>query len=147
MTDDVTSALAVAPEAVHIFRVRYGEGKQWISPNAVNLRADWHRGLGPEYEWVLWGEPLLKLGEVGSCMCVFPNDKRLKWDMSGGKKNRDEDYWVVRNYVEATKTRPVFHEHVIGIIRPSADEVAHYLGVPRPVVLNYSKQGDSGGRG
>jgi hypothetical protein len=137
-------AATVVPDVPHIFRMRYGTLKQWISPEAKNLKATWNRGLGPEYDWVLWGDPVLKLGNVGSAMCLLPNDPSIKWDCSapGGQKNVSEDFWVVRNFVQKNQCRPIFHETVIGIIKPTIVQLRDAIGiedqglryVPQPVV-------------
>lgn len=123
------------PAAVHIFRMRYGCSKQWRSPFVKNLRQGWNRGLD-EHEWALWGEPLLEIGNVGSAMCLFPNDPRIRWDRSapGGKQNESEDFWVVKNFVVATKRRPVFVPLVIGIIKPTPAEIGEVLGIDPPDV-------------
>src|SRR5260221_14490404 len=95
-SSDVCSS-DLAPETPHIFRMRYGVTKQWRSPHARNLREGWNRAIGPEEGWVLWGDPLLKLGNGGRAMCQFPNDARLKRYASApaGTVNDNEDFWVM----------------------------------------------------
>jgi hypothetical protein len=136
----VRLAIETDPLAIHIFRVRYGCTKQWRSPHAKNLRAGWNRGID-EHEWVLWGDPLLILGNVGAMMCLFPNSPDLKWDCSdpSGAKNKNEDFWVVSNYVHQTKRRPEFNTNVIGIIKPTPAELGHALSI-EPPPIRYAPQ-------
>lgn len=139
--DAVRQHIAAQPGlSVGIFRMRYGCKKQWRSPYAKDLGIPWTRGC-EEWNLVLWGEPILELGNVGSAMCVFPNDDRLQWHKSapGGAENISEDYWVVRNYVTLTKIRPVFIPTVIGIIKPHPDEIATVLGIAPPPI-HYAPQ-------
>lgn len=141
-------AIAAAPDLITVFRVQYGDTRQWVSQHALDVgtgytydcypksRVGMLHNAPPFPTWVLWGQPRLMLGEVGSAMCVFPNDPLLRWERSapGGAKNVSEDYWVVQNYVNATGKGVRFDPRVVALIRPAGHEVSRILGeaVPEP---------------
>lgn len=81
---------------------------------------------------VLWGEPILELGNIGGSMTVYPNNEFLgKWHTG---KNENDDWWIVQNYVQSVKRRPVFHPEVNSIVKPTPRQLEAYLEIPRPAV-------------
>jgi len=132
----------IDPLSILIFRMQYGCQKQWMSPFTKDLKAGHWRGF-EEHQYVLFGPPLLEIGNVGSAMCLFPNNEFLgKWDCSapGGIKNVNEDFWIVKNYVDKSKIRPIFDPTIIGIIRPTPKEIASIIGIDPPLDLIYTAQ-------
>jgi hypothetical protein len=112
------------------------------------LKAGQWRGF-TEHQYVLWGPPLLELGNVGAMMCVFPNNEDLgKWDCSapGGKKNVNEDFWIVKNYSIKTGIPPVFNPNIVGIIRPTPQEIYDLLDITVPDGFMYEPQPNWDGR-
>jgi hypothetical protein len=127
---------------IHIFRMQYGYQKQWKSHFSKDMtdRRVW-RGRDPEEVWVLWGDPIMEIGNIGGSMSVYPNNELLgKWDCAGGLKNVAEDFHIVANYNAAAKVRPVFHPEVNSIVKPTPQQIADHLGLPRPAFIQYAPQ-------
>ncbi len=74
-------------------------------------------------------------------MCLFPNDARLKWYASapGGNVNENEDFWVMMNFVRLTQRRPIFDPTVIGIIKPTPEQIGQVLNIDPPPI-HYTPQ-------
>ena len=90
----IRAAVEEVPDAVHVFRMRTAEGR------------------------VYWGEPVARVGEVGTPMIVAPNvpGKLGQWDGAG----YEGDGHFLMSTLAARGDEPVFHEDVVALIRPVA---------------------------
>ncbi len=89
--DDIRNGVAEDPERVHLFRMRYRDGR------------------------VIWREPIVHVGNVSTILMVVPNepDRLATW---GTRYESDADFLI-----ETLKIRgdePVWHEQVIALVRP-----------------------------
>lgn len=114
--DDIRRVVALNPERVHIFQMKYGMQPQWVSPYSVDIDGEPTLGV----------HEAITLGNFGGMQMVFPRiSPNPKWD---DERNTAEDYFVTKRYLEALDTDPIWPHITIGIIRPTAEQVAEHTG-------------------
>jgi len=92
----IRSQVGEQPDLIHVFRMRYADG------------------------YVLWGEPNLHLGNVGTPMMVVPNvpGKIGRWDLKAdGGCN---DFYFLEQTVGLQGGPVVWHEQIVAEIRPDS---------------------------
>lgn len=87
---EIRAAVSLRPDAVHIFRMQ-------------------------QDRLVLWQQPIARVGNVGTPMMVIPNQpgKVGGW---GTRYEADGDFLM--ETLALRGDQPVFHEHVVALIRP-----------------------------
>lgn len=102
--DVVRAATAEAPDAAHVFRMRFGPG-----------HPVWH-ARGPDY--TLWVEPAVRPQNVGTPMVALPcRPGRLPRWSEGDGAGVYSDFAFLRRAL-ARFGPPVWHEDVIAVVRP-----------------------------
>lgn len=121
--ENIRRSLILNPDKVHIFQMKYGIEKQWISPCAVDIDGEPTLGV----------HEAVSMGNFGGMQMVFPRVKpNPQWVNEGGNKNIAEDYFVTTRYI-AELGEPVWPHITIGIIRPTEKQLQeHHALVVRP---------------
>lgn len=93
------AAVAEQPEAVHVFRAEWGPG---------------HHACGT----VLWREREFQVGNVATCMVVYPRSERMPLWMEHNEAGVVSDFgWM---QAAAAGREIVWHEQLVATVRPEA---------------------------
>jgi len=113
---DIRRVVALNPECVHIFQMKYGMQPQWVSPYSVDIDGEPTLGV----------HEAITLGNFGGMQMVFPRvTPNPLWNDG---RNMAEDYFVTKRYLEALDTGLIWPHITIGIIRPTAEQIAEHTG-------------------
>jgi glycosyltransferase involved in cell wall biosynthesis len=88
-------AIAVMPDRVHIFRMRYDHGL------------------------VLWYAPALASGNIGTPMVAIPNQPG-RLGVWAAHSHYESDFAFIHDTVRLRDDEPVFHEDIVALVRPTA---------------------------
>ena len=88
----VRAALEQEPDRVHVFRMRYPDGRE------------------------IWTSPTVACGNISTIMLVVPNTpgKLGSWGTS-----YEGDFQFLSETLALRAEEPIFHEDVIGLVRPA----------------------------
>ena len=89
---NVRSVLEQEPDRVHIFRMRYPDGHE------------------------IWSSPTVACGNISTIMLVVPNTpgKLGSWGSA-----YEGDFQFLSETLALRAEEPIFHEDVIGLVRPA----------------------------
>lgn len=88
----VRAALVLEPDRVHIFRMRYPDGRE------------------------IWSSPTVACGNISTIMLVVPNTPGKLGSWGTGYEG---DLQFLSETLALRSEEPIFHEDVIGLVRPA----------------------------
>lgn len=117
--DDIRAAICLHPRQVLIFRMEYGIKDQWFSPYSVDLNDIPTLGVQEHVGMAYFG---------GMMMCFPRVSPNPKWEQEGEMLNTCEDFFITKRYLAELGTEAVWPGKVIGIVRPTREQVLLHTG-------------------
>ncbi len=89
--DAIRAGVAEQPDRVHVFKMRYSDGR------------------------TIWNDPVVRVGNVSTVMLVVPNEpgRVAQW---GTRYEADHDF--LAQTLTLRREEPVWHEEIVALVRP-----------------------------